>query len=165
MDCFLGKFKLRTNIPGKCMASKIEDCVILYLEDDDPTAYLFQIALQEAGFSPRLVRVSDQNQATAFLYQMGIYSDARKPDLIILDLNLPMGNGLEVLAEVKGSPNFSEIPTYVFTSSHNPRDHAMAISLGANGYLSKGNSLSDFVTAAKTVCECLTNGSGQMDLC
>jgi len=128
---------------------KIEDCVVLYVEDDDSTAFLLQIALRLAGLNPLLVRLSDGAAALDFVSKVGPYVDAPEPDLIILDLNLPRVTGLEVLAVIKRSLRLSHIPTYVFTTSTNPKDEARALELGATAFLTKGSSLEAFTQAVK----------------
>ena len=96
---------------------KIEQCVLLYVEDDDAAAYLFQTALEDAGLNPRVYRVTDGDQATTFLFQTGAYESAPRPALVLLDLNLPRKSGFDVLAEVRHNAQFRDLPVIVFSSS------------------------------------------------
>ena len=131
------------------MKKRIEDCVVLYVEDDDATALLFQIVLREAGLNPLIFRLRDGAEALHFVLKAGPYVDADQPDLIILDLNLPRVTGLEILAEIKLSPRLCHVPVYVFTTSTNPKDEAKALKLGATAFLTKGTSLEAFMQAVK----------------
>ena len=135
------------------MAQLITDCVILYVEDNDATVYLFQMALRERGSMPQLFRVSSGDEAIAYLNNNSPYQDAPKPNLVVLDLNLPgQYKGMEVLAFIRADPRLCTIPAYVFTTSNDPKDRAAAIAAGAHDFLTKGNSLDEFVSAAETIC-------------
>jgi CheY-like chemotaxis protein len=134
------------------MPVRIEDCVVLYVEDDDPTACLFQMAIREVGTTPQIFRVTNGDHAHAFLTRTQPYQDAPTPDLVVLDLNLPGRNGLDVLNEIKRDPKLSRIPVYVFTSSDDRIDRAAATAAGARDYLTKGDSLDAFVKAARHIC-------------
>src|SRR5215469_15409106 len=91
--------------------------VLLYVEDEDAAVFLLETALQEAGIQVQLYRVSDGEQALAFLRRSGAYSKAPRPDLILLDLNLPRKTGLEVLSEMQTTGDLRSIGVVVFTSS------------------------------------------------
>ena len=132
---------------------KIEQCVLLYVEDDDAAAYLFQTALEDAGLNPRVYRVTDGDQATTFLLQGGAYESAPRPDLVLLDLNLPRKSGLDVLAEVRHKAEFRELPVIVFTASVYDRGRAME--LGATAYISKPIGYDELVGVAKRICAML----------
>ncbi len=105
--------------------------VLLYVEDEDAAAFLFETALKEAAISVELYRVSDGEEALSFLRGQGSYAKASTPDLIVLDLNLPRKNGLEVLAELKKNGKLSTIPVVVFTSSSLSSDKQKSWALGA----------------------------------
>ena len=134
----------------------LHECVVLHVEDDDPSAYLFELALREADLHPRLCRVSSASEADAFLSKRSPYEDVPRPDLILLDLNLPGENGFSVLDKVKATPVLRDIEVVVFTSSESPIDQARARELGADDYLSKGLSFDAFAAAARAVCEKVT---------
>jgi len=144
----------------RIVAKKLEECVILYVEDDDATVFLFQLALKDEGLNPILFRVRDGAQALAFLAKTGTYLNAPEPDLIILDLNLPRVNGLGVLAEIKRHQKLRELPIYIFTTSTNPSDQVKALAMGASGYLTKGASIGTFTDAVKTFCRALHSPAG-----
>lgn len=133
------------------MLRRIEECVLLYVEDDDPTSYLFQMALEQSGIPPRFFRVTDGEEAIAFLLQRGSYADAPRPDLVVLDLNLPKKSGFEVLKEIKSSPQLMDICVVVFSSSLRDEDRRRAVDLGAEEYLHKGMDFGAFVSAVEAV--------------
>lgn len=135
---------------------QLSDCVLLYVEDDDATAYLFQVALQHTDLAPQLFRVTDGEQALAFLMGIGAYSNAPRPDLILLDLNLPRKSGFDVLAEVKSDPRLRDISVVVFSSSTLPYDREKSLVLGATGYLHKDGDLDGFIQAADSVCRMMS---------
>ena len=138
------------------MSRRIEDCSILYVDDDDATVYLFRLALREAGISPQIFRVGRGDEAMAFLDRTYPHQDAPVPDMVILDLNLPVRNGFEILRHMQNDSDLRRIPVYVFTTSFDPRDREMALRYGARGYLIKGESFDAFVDAAKAICSELT---------
>ena len=126
--------------------------VLLYVEDEDAAAFLFESAVTEAGIDIEVRRVVDGNDAMAYLTHGNGYSDAPDPDLILLDLNLPRKNGLEVLAEVQTDEKLRRIPVVVFTSSALPRDRKRSIALGAKEFITKPHSYDALVTALKGAC-------------
>jgi chemotaxis family two-component system response regulator Rcp1 len=130
----------------------MESCTLLYVEDDDANAYLFDMVLGMNGRSPQVVRVKDGEQATAFLLQTDQYRDAPRPHLVLLDLNLPRKTGFEILAEMQANPRLRHIPVIVFTSSLREQDRKKAMELGACDYLHKKD-LDAFIATAKLVCE------------
>jgi two-component system, chemotaxis family, response regulator Rcp1 len=138
------------------VSRKIEDCTILYVDDDDATVYLFRMALRQAGIAPRVLRVGRGDEAIAFLTRVAPFEEAPVPDMVILDLNLPVYSGFDILRQIQNHPPLRNIPAYVFSTSNDPRDRERAAALGVHGYLVKGESLDAFVDAAKTICSELT---------
>jgi two-component system, chemotaxis family, response regulator Rcp1 len=132
---------------------ELHQCVVLYAEDDDATAILFQMALSEVEKPPMLFRVTDGVEAIEFLAQNGPYSTAPRPNLVLLDLNMPRKSGFDVLVEVKSNPRYAGIAVFVFSSSTLPHDREKAILLGADCYLSKNGHYASFVQAAESVCK------------
>lgn len=126
---------------------------LLYVEDDDATAYLFQMALSRTDLPPQVFRVTDGEQAILFLLQEGAYREAPRPGLVLLDLNLPRKTGFDVLAEVKTNPRLFDIPIVVFSGSILPSDRKKAMELGADNYLLKTVHFESFVQAAESICQ------------
>src|SRR2546425_7150704 len=107
---------------------------ILLVEDNPADARLAAEALRESSFDNRLHWASDGVQAMAFLRREGKDAEAPRPDLILLDLNLPKKDGREVLAEVKGDPSLKRIPVVVLTTSQADSDRNRSYELHANCY-------------------------------
>jgi CheY-like chemotaxis protein len=123
------------------------DKVVLHVEDDDAAAYLFRVALEEANIPAVVYRVSDGEQALAFLQQHEPYEHAPHARVAVIDLNLPRVDGWTVLAEVQRTG----IPAIVVTTSQSRADRIRALGLGALAYVIKSNSFDDFVTEIKGV--------------
>jgi chemotaxis family two-component system response regulator Rcp1 len=126
--------------------------VLLYVEDEDAAVFLLETALKEADIRVQLYRVSDGEQALAFLRCSGAYEKAPKPDLILLDLNLPRKSGLEVLSEMQHDARLRDIIVIVFTSSALSADKRRSLALGAQEYITKPSSFDGFVDAVKMAC-------------
>lgn len=133
--------------------------VLLYVEDEDAAVFLLETALKEASIPVQLYRVSDGEQALAFLRKAGAYEKAPKPDLILLDLNLPRKTGFEVLSEVQREDDLRAISVIVFTSSSLPADRKKSLALGARRYITKPSSFDGFIEAVKEACSSFRNGS------
>lgn len=129
--------------------------VMLYVEDEDAAVFLLETAIKEAGIDVQLFRVSDGEQALAFLRCLNAYEKAPRPDLVLLDLNLPRKNGLEVLAEIHDSDSLRPIPVVVFTSSSLPADRSRSLALGAQQYITKPATFDGFIEAVKSACSLL----------
>jgi two-component system response regulator len=93
----------------------------------------------------------DGIQAMDFLYKRGQYASATRPDLILLDLNLPRKNGREVLAEIKADPNLKSIPIVVLTTSNDEEDILKAYNLNANCYVVKPVGFDNFMQAIQSI--------------
>src|SRR5262249_51806760 len=126
--------------------------VMLYVEDEDAAVFLLETALKEAHIAVELHRVSNGEEALAFLNRSGAYQQAPRPDLVLLDLNLPRKGGLDVLSEMHGSETLSAMRVIVFTSSALANDRKRSLALGAQDYITKPSSFDGFVSAIKTVC-------------
>ena len=144
-----------------CPPKQLDGCTLLYVEDDDATAYLFQSALSEIGLSPQVFRVTDGEHAMAFLLKQGAYTTAPRPDLVLLDLNMPRKSGFDVLAETKGNPRLRDITVIVFSTSTMPYDREKSLELGADDYLRRDGDFESFVRAAEWVCRRLTAEQGR----
>ncbi len=110
---------------------------VLLVEDDDDHADLTRFALEEHNAGHRVDRVADGAAALDYLFQRGAYAGADRPDLVLLDLNLPRKGGLEVLAAVKEDPERRVIPIVVLTTSDAETDRARAYGSYANSYVVK----------------------------
>src|SRR6267143_5395988 len=124
---------------------------ILLVEDNPADARLAAEALRESSFETRLHWASDGVQAMAFLRRQGKDAQAPRPDLILLDLNLPKKDGREVLAEVKSDPSLKRIPVVVLTTSKAEEDILKTYNLHANCYITKPVDLEQFVTVVRYI--------------
>jgi CheY-like chemotaxis protein len=116
---------------------------ILLVEDNPADAYLTTLALQEANLCNNLHVVEKGEHALSFLRQQEPYTAVSRPDLIILDLNLPRMNGLDVLRECKTDPAICAIPVVIFSTSSAEKDISQAYLLGAVQYFVKPNDLQE----------------------
>jgi two-component system, chemotaxis family, response regulator Rcp1 len=132
--------------------------VLLYVEDEDAAVFLLETALKEAEIDVALYRVADGDEALAFLKRVGNYRDMPRPDLVLLDLNLPRRTGLEVLSEMRESEDLRSLTVVVFTSSSLAVDKRKSLALGAQQYITKPPSFAGFVAAVKNACALITNG-------
>jgi CheY-like chemotaxis protein len=110
---------------------------ILLVEDDPGDVMLIRESFADHKVGNRLSVVSDGVEALAFLRAEGDYADRPRPDLIVLDLNLPRKNGNEVLAEIKSDPDLAMIPVVVLTTSEAEEDILRSYRLHANAYITK----------------------------
>jgi len=128
---------------------------VLLVEDDPGDVLLIQESFGPAEASNRRCHVaSHSDQALRFVRRTGEFTDAPRPKLILLDLNLGQTHGLEVLAELKGDSDLLAIPVVVLSSSRHPIDIDRSYALHANGYIVKPVGLDDFVAAIKTIDAC-----------
>jgi CheY-like chemotaxis protein len=124
----------------------------LLLVDDNPAdVVLAREALAGSQYPCRVHSVVDGEEAIAFLRHQGPYLDADRPDLVILDLNLPKKDGPTVLAEMRADPDLRDLPVVVFTTSRWSRDIARSYELGANCYVSKPASLGEYLSAVQSI--------------
>lgn len=126
---------------------------ILLVEDNPGDVRLAQEALKESKVRNRLFVVEDGVEAMAFLRQQGKYADTPRPDLILLDLNLPRKSGREVLSEVKTDDSLKRIPVVVLTSSTAEEDVMKCYDHHANCYISKPLDFNQFMEVTKSIEE------------
>jgi two-component system, chemotaxis family, response regulator Rcp1 len=124
---------------------------ILLVEDNPGDVRLTREALKEGKVRNNLHVVEDGVKAVAFLRREAPYENAVRPDLVLLDLNLPKKGGREVLEEVKGDPVLRNIPVVILTSSQAEQDIVRAYDLHANCYITKPVDLDQFITVVKTI--------------
>ena len=124
---------------------------VLLVEDNPGDVRLTREAFRDSLTSIHLHVASDGVEAMAFLRREGAYADAPRPDLILLDLNLPRMDGREVLAHIKADDNLKSIPTLILTSSKAESDILRSYQLQANAYLCKPLQLDDFESLVASV--------------
>jgi CheY-like chemotaxis protein len=124
---------------------------ILLVEDNPGDVRLTREALREGKVRSRLSVATDGVEAIAFLRRQGEFADATRPDLILLDLNLPRKDGREVLAEIKADPVLKYIPVVVLTSSKAEEDVLRAYDLHANCYVTKPVYFDQFIRVVKSI--------------
>ena len=124
---------------------------ILLVEDNPADVRLTQEALKEGKVRNNLFVARDGVEAIEFLRKAGPHANATKPDLILLDLNLPRKDGREVLAEIKNDDNLRTIPVVVLTTSSAEADILKSYNLHANCYITKPVDLEQFVQVIKSI--------------
>ena len=124
---------------------------ILLVEDNPADVRLTQEALREGKVRNNLHVARDGEEALAFLRRQGKYADSPRPDLVLLDLNLPRRDGREVLGDIKDDAELKTIPVVVLTTSSAETDILRSYSLHANCYITKPVDLDQFVTVVKSI--------------
>jgi CheY-like chemotaxis protein len=124
---------------------------VLLVEDSPGDVRLTREAFREANGSVNLHVASDGVEAMAFLRQEGTYSEAPRPDFILLDLNLPRMDGREVLAHIKADVGLRTIPTVILTTSDADADILKSYELNANAYLKKPVTLDAFEGLVRSI--------------
>ncbi|HEY1181503.1 MAG TPA: response regulator [Rhodocyclaceae bacterium] len=124
---------------------------VLLVEDDPGDVILTQEGLRASKLHINLHVVDNGEKALAFLHRTPPYEDAPRPGLIILDLNLPRVNGMEVLKEIKTNEDLQTIPTVILTTSRAEEDVVRSYKLGANCYVSKPLNLDEFVKVVGSI--------------
>ena len=124
---------------------------ILLVEDNEGDARLAQEALRESKIRNSLYHVVDGVEAMDFLHKQGKYAQVPRPDLILLDLNLPRMDGREVLAAIKGDENLKRIPVVILTTSSDEADIFKSYNLHANCYITKPLGLDQFIQVVKSI--------------
>ncbi|GLI33619.1 response regulator [Desulforhabdus amnigena] len=130
---------------------QIKPVEILLVEDNPGDVRLTIEGLKEGKVKNNLYVVEDGVEALAFLRKEGKYADAVRPDLILLDLNLPKKDGREVLTEIKSDEDLRHIPVVVLTTSKAEQDILKAYSLHANCYITKPVDLDQFISVVESI--------------
>lgn len=126
---------------------------ILLVEDNPGDARLVQKAFEMGRLANRIFHVPDGEEALDFLFHRGKYPDALRPDIIMLDLNMPGIDGREVLSIIKANPDLMTIPVIIMTTSAAERDILESYKLHVNCYITKPVQVQDFLNVVKTIDE------------
>jgi CheY-like chemotaxis protein len=126
---------------------------ILLLEDEPADAHLVRVSLREARVLCELHHVLDGREGMDFLRHQPPYETAPRPDLILLDLNMPRMNGREFLATIKADSELHDIPVVVLTTSEVERDVEASFKSGAAGYITKPVDMEQFISAIVQVSD------------
>jgi len=135
---------------------KLTSAVVLLVEDDLEDQALTRRAFQKSAFQAELKIVSDGQQALDYLLQEGAYADpvhAPRPDLVLLDLNMPNVDGHGVLERMRSHIDLQGIPVVVLTTSDQPRDVQRCYEMGCNSFITKPSDISAFVNVLEQL-EC-----------
>ncbi len=124
---------------------------ILLVEDNPGDVRLLQEALKEGKVCNNLAIVNDGVEALSYLKKQGQYADAPRPDLILLDLNLPKKDGREVLEEYKSDPDLKRIPVVILTTSAAEADILKVYDLNANCYITKPVDFEQFIEVVQLI--------------
>lgn len=129
---------------------------VLYAEDEADDVFFMRAAFKRVGVEHHLEAVSDGEQAIGYLAGEGPYADRNQfpmPGLLLLDLNLPVRSGFEVLGWLRSQAHLGHLKVVVFSSSGRPEDRVRAAQLGATGYLLKPASGAEFADTARLLRE------------
>jgi two-component system response regulator len=126
---------------------------ILLVEDDPGDELITREAFEHNNLQNRLHVAHDGEEGLNYLYQRGAYADAKRPDLILLDLNLPKYDGRQLLEKIKSDPDLSRIPVVVLTTSSAEEDILRSYKLHANAYVTKPVDLDQFINAVRQIDE------------
>ena len=124
---------------------------VLLVEDDPGDVLMTREAFQDHKVANQLHVVNDGTEAMAFLRREGEHADKPRPDLVLLDLNLPRMDGREVLQAIKSDPDLSSIPVVVLTTSEAEEDVLRSYSLHANAYVTKPVDFDRFIQVVRQI--------------
>lgn len=125
--------------------SDLEFTKILLVEDNPADVRLFKEAFKESSFKNEFYSVKNSNEANDFLYHKEKYSDAPKPDIILLDINIPPTGGFDVLKKVKTNHCLRLIPVIIISASRDDRDMLCAYEYHANAFIVKPSDYDSFI--------------------
>jgi chemotaxis family two-component system response regulator Rcp1 len=135
------------------MEAQSRSAEILLVEDNPGDLELIQEALQSGKVTNHISMATDGEVAMNFLNRARGFENAPRPDLILLDLNLPRKDGFEILKEVRENPELSRIPVVILTSSQTDRDILKSYNLRANCFISKPVDVDEFLTVVRSTGE------------
>ena len=120
---------------------------ILLVEDNEGDILLTMEAFEECNLKTEISVARNGQEALDFVFQRGLHAKAKKPDLILLDINIPIYNGHEVLQQIKADPILKKIPVIMLTTSSNERDISKAYENYCNSYVQKPLNIIEFLAA------------------
>jgi DNA-binding response OmpR family regulator len=123
------------------------------IDDDEEDFILVKEALESKGLKVDLYWARDGDEAMNFLFRRGGYANARTPNLILLDLNMPGKNGFEVLRDLKAHEGLRKIPVVILTSSRDQRNVSRGYNVGASSFMLKPLSFDEMANAMQSLCE------------
>ena len=124
---------------------------ILLAEDNPADVYLLREALKRQNVAVEIAVVWDGQEAFDYLDYVGPYDTCPKPDLFVLDLNLPKNDGSAILKRIREMPEYTDVPVVVLTSSSSAKDRSTAVRLGATSFLTKPTDLDEFLALGETL--------------
>ncbi|GAA2983122.1 response regulator receiver domain-containing protein [Streptomyces sp. KhCrAH-43] len=133
------------------MNTPVEPIEVLLVEDDPGDELMTREAFEDNKIRNTLHVVRDGEEALDFLYRRGAHTGAPRPDLILLDLNLPKYDGRQVLEQIKQDPELALIPVVVLTTSSAEEDILRSYKLHANAYVTKPVDLDQFIAAVRQI--------------
>ncbi|MFJ1596220.1 response regulator [Streptomyces sp. NPDC088261] len=131
----------------------VQPIAVLLVEDDPGDELMTREAFEDNKIRNDLYVVRDGEEALDFLYRRGPYTDAPRPDLVLLDLNLPKYDGRQVLEQIKTDPELALIPVVVLTTSSAEEDILRSYKLHANAYVTKPVDIDQFIAAVRQIDE------------
>ncbi|MEW1576705.1 response regulator [Streptomyces microflavus] len=135
------------------MNSPVQPIEVLLVEDDPGDELMTREAFEDNKIRNTLHVVRDGQEALDFLYRRGEHIEAPRPDLVLLDLNLPKYDGRQVLEQIKSDPELALIPVVVLTTSSAEEDILRSYKLHANAYVTKPVDLDQFIAAVRQIDE------------
>jgi CheY-like chemotaxis protein len=126
---------------------------ILLVDDNEGDILLTKEAFEESKVKITISVAKNGKEALDFLFKRGVFTDAKKPDLILLDINMPIINGHEVLRQIKADVNLKKIPVIMLTTSSSEKDISTAYENHCNSYIKKPLEMSEFFKAALKIEE------------
>jgi CheY-like chemotaxis protein len=135
------------------LAELVRPIEVLLVEDDEGDVLMTREALEEGKVRTHLTVVGDGVEAMDYLRRAGRYAEAIRPDIVLLDLNLPKRNGRQVLADIKADPDLRRIPVVVLTTSEAEDDVLGSYDLHANAYVTKPVDFDRFVEVIRQIDE------------
>jgi CheY-like chemotaxis protein len=124
---------------------------ILLVEDNEGDVLLTLEAFEECKLKTEVSVARNGKEALDFVFKRGAFKEAIKPDLILLDINMPIFNGHEVLQQIKADPNLKKIPVIMLTTSSGKKDLDMAYKNNCNSYVKKPLNMNDFLDAIRKI--------------